>query len=216
MISIVDPIIAILKGRPGALRILGGAWDIFYVEGRALDVGKRRENFFKLLLAKEFGLEVRSAPSTERGWDISVIIEGCERKYSIKTAEDTGTLKIAWNGFPSIERARTYRFEAPLLYIMRNRSENEVSVSVFDLDDIKRLRDRLGDNFWWIPRGGTNPRGFGLTGMAVKELLKAAKEKGNYVAVKYTPIDVEMVAADYWEGWYRLVKELALKPYKPK
>ncbi|MGP3667915.1 MAG: hypothetical protein ACKD6N_07460 [Candidatus Bathyarchaeota archaeon] len=25
--------------------------------------------------------------------------------------------------------------------------------------DIERLRDELGDNFWWIPRGGTNPRG---------------------------------------------------------
>ncbi|MEM4920570.1 MAG: hypothetical protein QXO38_06160 [Candidatus Nezhaarchaeales archaeon] len=212
----MDPIIAILKERLDALRILGSAWDIFYVEGRALDVGKRRENFFKLLLAKEFGLEIRSAPSTERGWDISVVIGGSERRYSIKTAEGVGTLKIAWNGFPSIERARMYRFEVPLLYIMRDRSENEVSVSVFELDDIKRLRDRLGDDFWWIPRGGTNPRGFGLTSMAVKELLKAAREKGNHVAVKYAPIDIEMVAAEYWEGWYRLVKELALKPYKPR
>ncbi|MGP3667916.1 MAG: hypothetical protein ACKD6N_07465 [Candidatus Bathyarchaeota archaeon] len=52
--------------------------------------------------------------------------------------------------------------------------------------------------------------------MAVKELLKAAKEKENNVVVKYTPIDVEMVAAEYWERWCRLVKELTLKPYKPK
>lgn len=213
---IVDPLIVHLKKNPDVLKILGTAWDILYVEGRALDVGKRRENFFKLLLEKEFGIKVWSAPSTERGWDIIVVIEGCEKKYSIKTAEGIGTLKIAWNGFPSIERARMYRFEAPLLYITRNRSENKISVSVFDLEDIKRLRDKLGDNFWWIPRGGTNPRGFGLTGLAVKELIKVAKKKGNYIAVEYTPINIETIATEYWEGWYHLVKKLALKPYKPK
>ncbi|MEM2619167.1 MAG: hypothetical protein QW356_06760 [Candidatus Hadarchaeales archaeon] len=208
----MDPIIAILKGRPDALRILGNAWDIFYVEGRAPDVGKRRENFFKLFLEKEFGLKVRSAPSTKREWDISIVIKGKKRKYSIKTAEGIGTLKIAWNGFPSIGRARKYRFKVPLLYIMRNRNKNEVSISVFDLDDIERLRNELGNNFWWIPKSKTNPRGFGLTSIAVKKLLEAAKEKGNHITIKYTPIKgIKRIVAEYWEKWYQLVKDLVLK-----
>lgn len=95
---------------------------------------------------------------------------------------------------------------------MRNRNKNEVSISVFDLDDIERLRNELGNNFWWIPKSETNPRGFGLTSIAVEKLLEAAKEKGNHITIEYTPIkNVERIVAEYWERWYHLVKDLVLK-----
>jgi len=63
----MDPLVKLLKNKPEALKILGSAWDVLYIEGSSPDVGKRRENFFRLLLEKEFGLDVRNAPSTERG-----------------------------------------------------------------------------------------------------------------------------------------------------
>ncbi|MCX8171043.1 MAG: hypothetical protein N3E47_03585 [Candidatus Bathyarchaeota archaeon] len=69
-----------MREKPQALKILGGAWEILYVEGSAPDVGKRRENFLRLFFEKEFGLKVR-APSTERGWDISIMIDEEERRY---------------------------------------------------------------------------------------------------------------------------------------
>lgn len=47
----------------------------------------------------------------EREWDFSITIEGIEKKYSLKTTETITTVKVAWNGFPSLERGRRFKFK---------------------------------------------------------------------------------------------------------
>ncbi|MEM1687735.1 MAG: hypothetical protein QW456_11315 [Ignisphaera sp.] len=207
----MDPLIKLLKEKPDVLKILCSAWDILYVEGHGPDVGKRRENLLRLIFEKELGLKVRVSSSTERDWDISVIVGKEERMYSVKTSENLGIIKVAWDGYPSIERAREYKFTAPILYVIRDRSNNMISVFVFELEDIKKLREGLGDNMWWIPGKNTNPRGFGLSNSAVKKLIDIAKNKDNYVSCTCKPVDLEKIVKDYWNGWYNLVKNLALK-----
>ena len=75
----MDPLIRLFREKPEALELLGRVWEILYVEGSTPDIGKRREGFIRMLLEKEFGLEVAPAPSMEREWDFRVTIEGEER-----------------------------------------------------------------------------------------------------------------------------------------
>jgi len=118
-----DPLIQILKNKPEVLDLLGRIWEILYLEGSTPDIGKRREHVIRIMLEEEFGLKVNQAPPMEREWDFSIIIEGTERKYSLKTTEKITTVKVAWNGFPSLERARRFKFEYPILYVTGNRKE---------------------------------------------------------------------------------------------
>lgn len=206
-----DPLIRLLQQKPEALKLLGRVWDILYIEGRGPEVGKRRENFIKEMLRREFGLQVTSAPPMERGWDFSIVIGGVVKKYSLKTAEGSSTMKVAWNGFPSIERARRFRFEHPIIYVDMNRRNGEISVYVFEVDDLEELKKKMGDGMWWIPKKETNPRGFGINTTAVKKLMEKAKEKGNFVSSKYDPIDISKIKEEYWKNLYNTLKELAMK-----
>ncbi|MEM1606451.1 MAG: hypothetical protein QXW41_09425 [Fervidicoccaceae archaeon] len=217
----MDPLIKLLmeKKQNDVLKILCYAWDILYIEGRSPDVGKRRENLLRLILENELKLNVNVASSTQKDWDISVKIGNEERKYSVKTREGCGIVKVAWNGFPSDEKARKYEFRTPILFIMRQRSDeknevkNEVSVFVFEIEDIEHVKKKLGSMFWWIPRNGTNPRGFGLSESAINELINVAKQKGNYVSDTCEPVEsyLEEITKAYWNGWYNLVRALALE-----
>lgn len=214
----MDPLIELLaeKKQNDVLKILCYAWDVLYIEGRSPDVGKRRENLLRLILENELKLKVSVAPSTLKDWDISVKIGNEERRYSVKTREDCGIVKVAWNGFPSYERARRYEFKAPILYIIRSRHEdrkNEVSVFVFEIEDIEHVKKKLGDKFWWIPQNRTNPRGFGLSKEAINELINVAKRKGNYVSdvCESVELNLEKITEAYWNGWYNLVRRLALE-----
>jgi len=137
-----------------------------------------------------------------------------ERKYGVKTAENINVIKVAWNGYPSLERAMKYEFKAPIIYILRDREKEEISVFLFEVEDVYRLKTEKKEKIWWIPRNGTNPRGFGLERETVKELIEIAKSKGNYITVNYSPLNMEEVSNEYWERWYELVKDLASKPYK--
>ncbi|MHA1506435.1 MAG: hypothetical protein ACTSR0_04510 [Candidatus Asgardarchaeia archaeon] len=207
----MDPIIKLLRKRLDVLNLLGKVWEILYIEGSTPDIGKRRENFIKMLLKEELMLKVIPAPSMEREWDFSVIIGGIKRTYSLKTTESITTVKVAWDGFPSIERARNFEFKFPILYITGNRSKKEIAVFVFETDDLESLKEEMGDDMWWVPKSGTNPRGFDINTKAVKRLMKKAIEKENYVSTKYSPINVENVKMEYWKGWYNLLKKLALR-----
>jgi len=64
---------------------------------------------------------------------------------------------------------------------------------------------------WWIPRSGTNPRGFGIKVKAIEELIKKAGERGNFVTIRYRPINVEGIREKYWRSWYNILKKLALE-----
>ncbi|WP_125672600.1 hypothetical protein [Candidatus Methanodesulfokora washburnensis] len=206
-----DPLVRLLKSRPDVLELLGRIWEILYIEGSSPDIGKRREDVIREMLREEFGLEVKSAPSTEREWDFYVIIEGKENRYSLKTTEDIAVIKVAWNGFPSIDRARKFQFKYPILYITGNRREREVSIYVFEIDDLEELREEMKDEMWWIPRGETNPRGFGIKAEAVRRLMEKARNKGNFVSVNYNPINTDIVKERYWRIWYNMLKKLALE-----
>ncbi len=205
-----DPLIKLLKKKPDTLELLGRVWELLYIEGRAPDVGKRRENFIKLLLKYEFKLDVKSAPDTERKWDFRVKINGLWHTYSLKTTERPTTIKVAWDGFPSWERAESFSFEHPILYVTGDRESKRIDVFVFTSKLIERVRKEMGKNFWWMPTGGTNPRGFGIHTKAVRKLIEQAKLEGNHVGRHYKPIEeLEKTVEEYWKGWYHLLKKLA-------
>ncbi len=207
----MDYVIQLLKSRPEILDLLGRLWEILYIEGSTPDIGKRREHVIRTLLETEFGLEVIPAPPMERDWDFQVILdENKKRFYSLKTTENVTTLKVAWNGFPSLERAGKFEFKYPILYVTANRKEKEISVYVFEVEDLESLKMEIGDDIWWIPRSGTNPRGFGINTQSVRRLMEMAKEKGNAITGRYTPINMESLKREYWKKWYHLLKELAL------
>lgn len=206
----VDPLIKLFRQRIDTLELLGRVWELLYIEGNAPDVGKRRENFIKLLLRYEFGLEVESAPDTERSWDFKVKIGEQWYTYSLKTTERPTTVKVAWNGFPSWERAESFSFDYPILYVTGDRAAKRIDMYVFTPTLIDRVRTSMGRNFWWMPKGGTNPRGFGISTKAVRRLMEEAEKEGNHVGKKYTPVrDLRQAVEGYWEGWYHLLKKLA-------
>jgi len=204
-----DPLIRLLKSKPKVLKMLGRIWEVLYIEGSSPDIGKRREDIIKEILKEEFGLKVIQVPSTKREWDFSVFVKGKEKKYSIKTTEDISTIKVAWNGFPSMERARRFKFKFPILYVTANRRKNEICVYVFEVDDLKELKKEMKDEMWWIPKTATNPRGFGIKAEAVKKLIQKAEKKDNFVKAKYNPININSIKERYWKEWYQLLKRLA-------
>jgi len=205
----IDPLIQLLKSKPKVLELLGRIWELLYIEGSTPDIGKRREHVIRIMLEEELKLKVLPAPPMEREWDFSIMIEGEERRYSLKTTEDITTIKVAWNGYPSIERAQRFEFKYPILYICGNRKKGELSVYVFDVDDLVNLKKELGNSMWWIPKSNTNPRGFGIDSKAVKVLIGKAMEKDNFVTVRYQHIDINTVEKKYWKSWYCMLKELA-------
>jgi len=86
----------------------------------------------------------------------------------------------------------------------------KIDIYVFTPTLISKVRDDMGRDFWWIPRGGTNPRGFGISTRAVRRLMSEAEKEGNHVGKIYNPIvDFEQVTENYWRGWYYLLKKLA-------
>jgi len=204
-----DPLIERIKGNVRFQELISKAWDIFYIEGRRPEVGVRRENFIKMAIQKELGLRLESAPSLERQVDFYVIISGRRRPYSLKTMESVGTMKVAWDSYPDVERlreaARCFEFKAPILFFHRE------GIYVFEVEDIERVRRELGfDGFWAIPRRDVNPRGFGIKGRALRRLMEIAREKGNFVRLTPVRLDLDKVRGAYLEGWYELIKRLVL------
>jgi len=115
-----------------------------------------------------------------------------------------GTIKVAWNGFPSRERVESFKFTCPIVYI------TEKGIYVFDLEDIESVKEEMGfDSFWWIPRGTTNPRGFGISGGAVKTLIGRAESKGNYIPLR--KVSAKICRKDYLEAFYEMVEKLVEK-----
>jgi len=204
----MDFLIRLLKSKPDVLKLLGRMWDVLYIEGSTPDIGIRRQHLLCIMLEEELGLKVTQAPSLEREWDISIMIEGEERKYSLKTTERISVIKVAWNGFPSIERARRFQFKYPILYISGNRIEKKISIYVFEVNDLEGLKNEIGDSMWWIPKSETNPRGFGININALKILMTKAKEKGNFMEIEYQPVDLNIIKKKYWKTWYNALKNL--------
>jgi hypothetical protein len=64
---------------------------------------------------------------------------------------------------------------------------------------------------WWLPRRGTNPRGFGINTKTLKILMSKAKEKGNFMEIEYQPVDLNIIKEKYWKTWYNALKKLILE-----
>lgn len=208
----IDPLIRLFKNKPDALELFGCIWEILYIAGTTPDIGIRREHVLRVMLEEEFGLKVNSAPPRAREWDFSIVVEGKEIRYSLKTTEGVATVKVAWNGFPSMQEARKFEFKCPILYITRDKKNRKISVYVFDVEDLKELKEEKGDTMWWIPKRGTNPRGFGINTKAVRILMEKAKSKGNFLTVKYPPIEIDDIKKrKYWRMWYNVLKKLVLE-----
>lgn len=216
-----DLIIELFENNPNALRLLGRAWDIFYFEGRSPDVGKRRENFVIQMLRKEFGLSVQQAPDTEREWDFKVIQDdGSEKYYNLKTTEGYSNVKLAWDGFPDRGRILNFEFHYDILYIVGDRKNHTIELSVITIDDLRAIQEAVRNDpskleeYWWVPKRETNPRGFGLKASTIRMLVGRAREKGNYIKYRYDPIPptrLPQLRMEYFEGWYELIKKIALE-----
>jgi len=225
-ISGKDPIITLFENRKDLVILLGRVWQLLYFEGSSPDVGKRRENFIVTMLRYDFNLQVEQAPDTEKDWDFNILINGQKRYYSLKTAEASSrfpVIKVAWDGFPEKKRIINYNFKHNILYIQRIKRQNKIEIFVFDVHDLQQLKKESMKNdekfyeIWWVPKSGTNPRGFGLQCNAVARLVKQAKQRGNYVYAKYPPIsdeEFEKLKEAYFRGWYNILKELALRGLK--
>ena len=208
-----DPIIKLFEENPDTLELLGRVWELLYIESSTPDIGKRRENFLKLLLRYEFGFIVEDAPDTERFWDFRIKINQDWYHYNMKTAEKAGTIKVAWDGFPSVERAESFSFKYPILYIVGNRSVKRIEVYVFSTEliyEVKNSMEQAKLPFWWIPKNTTNPRGFGLSSEAVSKLIERSKKERNYVEKTYHfKNSLKKISEEYWRDWYYLLKKLA-------
>lgn len=223
LISGKDPIINLFENRKDLIILLGRVWQLLYFEGRSPDVGKRRENFIVTMLIYDFNLQVEQAPDTEKAWDFNILINGQKRYYSLKTAEASSrfpVIKVAWDGFPDKKSILKYNFKHDILYIQRIKKQNKIEMFVFDVHDLQALKQKSMQNeekfneIWWLPKSGTNPRGFGLQSNAVGELIEQAKKRGNYAYAKYpliTDEEFEKLKEAYFKGWYNMLKELALK-----
>ena len=201
-----DPLILLIKSKPTFVELLEKAWGVFYFEGSGPDIGIRRENFFRTALEEELGLNVREAPPLERQVDFYVNIGGKWRPYSLKTMEKVGTLKVSWDSYPDVnklkEAARKFVFKAPIIFICRD------GIYVFEVDDIEDVRNKLGfDLFWDIPSQEVNPRGFGISSRAVRELMAIAERKGNFIRLSGMRIEDERARKEYFKRWFKLIKD---------
>lgn len=214
-----DPIIKLLEENPKSTELLGKAWEILYFEGKSPDVGKRRENFIVTMLKEEFGLKVEQAPDTEPEWDFKVYFNDGERYYNLKTTEGFSTVKLAWDGFPSEERILKFKFRHNILYVVGDRDNHKIEIFVIDINDLKELQRKTREHpdqleqIWWLPKSGTNPRGFGLKVKTIRELTEKAKQKDNYIGATYEPLPADKydeLREAYFRGWYKLIKKIAL------
>jgi len=203
----VDPLIQRMRENKRFLEWLERVWGILYFEGSGPDIGIRRENFIKEAIREELKLNIEERPSLERQIDFYIKFDD-ERSYSLKTMETVGTLKVAWNSYPDIERlkiaAGSFQFKTPILFVYGE------GICVFDVDDIERVRRELGfENFWWIPRRETNPRGFGVRSSAVERLIEIAKRKGNHIKISTIRIEDEELKREYFRQWFKFMKSFA-------
>ncbi|WP_456327974.1 hypothetical protein [Archaeoglobus sp.] len=214
----MDLIISLFKSNEQALEILGRAWEILYIEGSSPDVGKRREHFFRLLLEKEFNLKVIPTPPTAKEVDFYIETNKGKIGYSLKTTEGISTIKLSWDSFPGLskeeilKKAEKYPFTCPIVYVQGDRKRKKIAIYIFEPEDVELAKIEC-KNFWWIPKTGTNPRGYGISSRGVRFLIDMAKKKENYVEKKYIPPNVEMLKDEYWAKWYSLIKELALRSH---
>lgn len=171
------------------------------------------------MLKKEFGLTIIQAPGTEREWDFKIIFkDGKERYYNLKTTEGYTTVKLAWDGFPTVDRILGFEFHYNILYVVGNKQEHTIEISIIDIDDLKEIQKKTTEKtlseYWWIPKSGTNPRGFGLNTKTVKSLVEKSKIKGNYIKTTYDPIPtskIKKLKDKYFEEWYELIKRIAME-----
>jgi len=199
----VDPLISLLKDRSDVVEFLAKGFKALGDVIRTPDIGMRRQELFIATL-RRLGVVKEVEEQLKREVDFYLKTSRGLKPYSLKTMKGVGTIKIAWNGFPSRERVESFEFTCPIVYI------TEKGIYVFELEDIKSVKEEMEFNdFWWIPRRTTNPRGFGISKKAVEKLIERAENKGNYIPLR--EISAEIRREDYLEAFYEMVKKLVEK-----
>lgn len=198
-----DPLIAVLEKNVKPLKLFCVVWQLLYQiysDGRASpDIGKLREQLFIHMLRKEYGLKVYEHASTEREADITIYFNDETKKtYSIKSKEVkmtkkslsiTGTVKVAWDNFPTEDRIAAFTFHYDILLLLGSKEAHKLFIVVLDVDTLNTMKKEKGyRRFFTIPRSDRNPRGFGIKGLVTKELVEKAKEQGNFISVECPPL----------------------------
>lgn len=200
----MDPLISLLKRQRDVVEFIARGFKILSHIIKTPDVGKRRQELFIITLKKKFS-NVEEAGELEREVDFYLIVDDKKKPYSLKTVSNLSQLKVAWNGFPSKERIDKFQFTCPIVYI-----EEKEGLFVFELEDIESVKRELGfENFWWIPKSNTNPRGFGISRKAVKRLKEIAKSKDNYI--HFPSINEKIDRGDFMEAFYEMMEKLVNK-----
>jgi len=199
----VDPLISLLKDKEDVVEFLAKGFKALSDVIKTPDIGMRRQELFIATL-KKLGVVEEAEEQLKREIDFYLKTEEGLKPYSLKTMKNVDTIKIAWNGFPSRERVESFEFTCPIVYV------TEKGIYVFELEDIKSVKEEMKfEDFWWIPKSTTNPRGFGIYKKAVERLIERAKSKGNYIPLR--EIHAEINREDYLEAFYEMVRKLVEK-----
>ncbi|MEN2975380.1 MAG: hypothetical protein ABDH32_07390 [Candidatus Caldarchaeales archaeon] len=197
----MDSLICLLKDRQDVVEFLARGFKVLGEVIKTPDVGVRKQELFIATLNK-LGVVEEPGEQLGRKVDFYLCIGEEKKAYSFKTAKDVEVVKVAWNGFPSKERVKRFKFKSPIVYVI------EEGIYVFELDDIESVKKELNFNkFWWIPSNKTNPRGFGIKRGAVEKLVQKAVEKGNYIA--FPKVSGEITRERYLDAFYEMVAKLA-------
>ena len=201
-------IIQKISSKPAFAELIAKAWYVLAIEGSTPDIGRRRENFVRLALKYDMGLEIEeSEREMDRQLDFYYVDGGKRYPYSFKST-CSHTLKVAWNGNVTQDRLDRFEFTTPILMLYESNSKiRSHGFYLFEVADLNRVKSELGDNFWSLPRQETNPRGFGFTGQALSRLLEIAKNKGNFVKVDFRPVQIDK--DKFWSQWYESIKKVA-------
>lgn len=223
-----DSIIDVLEQNTLPLKAFGRAWQLLYeiYGGNApLDIGKLREQLFTQMLKREYKLKVVECLPTEREADFIIDFGNGEKKtYSFKSCEvnakkDGGpgakTVKVSWDNFPTDAKKSGFSFNYDILLLMGGKQHNRLFVAVFDAETLNNEKERIGyENFFTKSKSDKNPRGFGIVGKVVEELVQRAQKQGNFIAVDFPALpeaSKKSFRSRYWDNVYKNVFEVAKK-----
>ena len=113
------------------------------------DIGRRRENFVRLALKYDIGLDIKeSEREMDRQLDFYYVEGGEQHPYSFKST-CSHTLKVAWDGNVTQDRLDRFEFTTPILMLYESNTKiRSHGFYLFEVEDLNRVKSELGESFW--------------------------------------------------------------------